>query len=65
MYKWHTSQGVMNKMSQADIVRLTTPNDNIHWNKEVNIRCEDAYAIRQAYIYMIMMYQEEIYCKCR
>ena len=56
MYKWHTSQGVMNKtMSQAHIDRFTTPNDNIHRNKEVNIRCEDAYAIRMAYIYMIMM----------
>ena len=64
--QWDKGQGVTNKtMSQAGTDRSTAPNDSRYRNKGKNIRCEDADAIRQAYIYMIMMYQEEIYCKCK
>ena len=47
-------------MSQAGTDRSTAPNNSRYRIKGKYIRCEDADAIRQAYIYMIMTNQKEI-----
>ena len=64
--QWHKGQGVTNKtMRQDDMDMIASPNDSRYRNKGKNIRCADADATRQAYIYVIMTNQEEIYFKCR